>query len=37
MGPKGHIHTRNETKLENALGPNNHCIHCAELYTEERV
>ena len=37
MGPKGRIHTHNETKLETALGPNNHCIHCAELYTVERV
>lgn len=37
MGPKGCIHTHNETKLETALGFNNHCIHCAELYTEETV
>lgn len=32
MGPKGCIHTHNETKLETALGFNNHCIHCAELH-----
>lgn len=32
MGPKGCIHTHNETKLETALGFNNHCIHCAALY-----
>lgn len=35
MGPEGCIHTHNETKLETALGLNNHCIHRAELYTEE--
>ena len=37
MGPESHIHTHNETKLETTLGSNDHCIHRAELYTEERV